>query len=124
GARASTALRSCALVRPGFPDSTSAASAAAWGAAAEVPKNGLKPGTPVVTPSADVMSGFARTMPPVEVRFAGVNGVPSGAKYIRRGPSEVKRSGSWEAVYTFGNGPIGFGGAAGGPADRQGAPPP
>ena len=35
-----------------------AAMAAAWGAAAEVPKNGLNPSTDVATPSAAVMSGF------------------------------------------------------------------
>ena len=39
--------------------------------------------------------------------------MPSGAKNIRRGPSAVKRSGSWETVKTSGNGPRGFGGSPG-----------
>jgi len=44
-----------------LPESTSAAIAAARGAAAEAPKNGAKPGTDVLTPSAAVISGFFRT---------------------------------------------------------------
>src|ERR1700730_16961699 len=42
----------CAGVRDGFADLIRAAIPAAWGAAAEVPKNGLKPDVRVVTPSA------------------------------------------------------------------------
>ena len=38
--------------------------AAAWGAAAEVPQNGMKPGVVVVTQSAAVMSGFWSVPPP------------------------------------------------------------
>lgn len=39
-------------------DRTRAAMAAACGAAADVPKNEVKPGTPVVTPSVAVKSTF------------------------------------------------------------------
>ncbi len=68
----------------GLPDRIRPAIAAAFGAAADVPKNGAKPGTDVVTPSAAVRSGFCRV---------SAKGVPSGAKNVLRGPSEVKRSG-------------------------------
>jgi hypothetical protein len=70
----------------------SAAIAAACGAAADVPKNGLKPGVAVITPSAAAISGFWRTSPPVEEKSPGVMGVPSGSKKTRRGPSELKVS--------------------------------
>lgn len=50
--------RSCACEKAGFTDLISAAIAPACGAAAEVPKNGLKPGAAVLTPSAAVISGF------------------------------------------------------------------
>ena len=75
-------------------DLTRAAIPAAWGAAAEVPKKGRKPGVLVKTPSAAVMSGFWRVVPPlVEKRsFPGVISVPSGLKKILRGPSELKVS--------------------------------
>ena len=56
-----------AVPAPGLPDSTSAAIAAACGAAADVPKNGAKQSIDVLTPSAAVMSGFCRTVPPVEL---------------------------------------------------------
>ena len=49
--------------------------AAAFGAEADVPKNGAKPGTDVVTPSAAVMSGFC---------LVSASGVPSGAKNVLR----------------------------------------
>ncbi len=54
-------LRICAEVKEGLNDFNSAATAAAWGAAADVPKNGLRPepgGKVVLTPSAAAMSGF------------------------------------------------------------------
>ena len=64
GARSSAvalnASRRSASVELGLPESTSAAMPAACGAAAEVPKNGSKSSTDVVTPSAAVMSGFCR----------------------------------------------------------------
>ena len=69
-----------------------------------MPKKRANPGTVVTTPSAAVISGFWRT--------CGA-GVPSAAKKIRRGPSDVKRSGSWLTVKTSGNGPRGFGGSPG-----------
>ena len=76
---ASNAVRtSSVLVSPGLPDSTSAAIAAACGAAADVPKNGAKSGTLVVTPSAAVMSGLRRSSPPVDVKLPGVFAVPLG----------------------------------------------
>src|SRR5258708_491464 len=86
--------RISAAVKDGFADFTSAAIAAACGAAAEVPKNGLgNPPTPVtLTPSAAVMSGFCSTWPPVEDTFPGVIGVPSAPKKMRRGPSELNVS--------------------------------
>src|SRR5262249_33684828 len=49
-------------VRLGFLCSMSAATAAVCGAAADVPKNGAKPGTAVVTPSKPAMSGFGRSL--------------------------------------------------------------
>ncbi len=60
--------------------------AAAWGAAAEVPKNGEKFSgdgdvteavSEVETPSAAVMSGFCRITPPVCKKLFAVIGVPS-----------------------------------------------
>jgi len=71
------AVRSCAAVIPGLADFSKAAMAAAWGAAAEVPQNGLNPGVEVITQSAAVMSGFWRTVPPVEEKLPGVMAVPS-----------------------------------------------
>ena len=61
----------------GANDFKSAAIAAACGAAAEVPKNGLNPETEVLTPSAAEMSGFCLNAPPVEETFPGVIVVPS-----------------------------------------------
>src|SRR4051812_4874409 len=61
------AVRSLAGVRPGITDLMSAATAPAWGAAAEVPKNGFSPeraGSVVVTPSAADRSGLTRLTPP------------------------------------------------------------
>src|SRR4051812_36881628 len=66
--------------------------AAAWGAAAEVPKKAPKPGTEVAAPSAAVRSGLFRTWPPVEEKFPGVRAVPFARKKNRRGPSELKVS--------------------------------
>ena len=47
--------------------------------------------------------------------------MPSAAKNIRRGPSEVKRSGSCAAVKTPGNGPVGFGGSPGSRSNGSGS---
>ena len=54
-------------------DFSSAAIAAACGAAAEVPKNvdGNVPAPVTLTPSAAVMSGFCRSSPPVDDTFRG-----------------------------------------------------
>jgi hypothetical protein len=57
-AEARRPLRSWAGVNVGTADFINAAIAAACGAAAEVPTNGAKPGTDVLTPSAAVRSGF------------------------------------------------------------------
>src|SRR5215813_639982 len=88
--------------------------AAACGAAAEVPKNGLgKPPTPVtVTPSAAVMSGFCSRVPPVAEKSPGVIGVLFALKKMRLGPSELNNSTVFVELKGFGNGPEGFGGAA------------
>src|SRR5215475_14720202 len=101
------AMRICAGVKDGFADLSKPAIAAACGAAAEVPKNGLgNPPTPVMeTPSAAVISGFWRRRPPVARKSPGVIGVPSAWKKTRRGPSELK-------VSTTFDGPKGFGKAA------------
>src|SRR5947199_5275706 len=90
----SSAARICAAVNAGFADLISAAIAAACGAAADVPKNGLgNPPTPDTdTPSAAVISGFDSTVPPVDEKFPGVRGVPSALKKNRRGPSELNVS--------------------------------
>ncbi len=69
---------SCA-VAAGFVSSSSAAMAAACGAAADVPQNVAKPGVSVVTQSAAAMSGLSRTSPPVASRFPGVMAVPSAS---------------------------------------------
>jgi hypothetical protein len=63
----SITLRSCAAEIVGTAPFTSAAIAPACGAAAEVPKNGLRPepgGSVVETPSAAARSGLLRTSPP------------------------------------------------------------
>jgi hypothetical protein len=71
----SAAFTSAAVTLPPV-DLTSAAIAAAWGAAADVPKKGLKPGAAQLTPSAAVTSGFWKTCPPVEEKLPGVIAVP------------------------------------------------
>ena len=72
------AVRICAFVSNGFELFRRAAMAPACGAAAEVPKNEIpKPPAPVTeTPSAAVMSGFWREMPPRWMKHSGVKGVP------------------------------------------------
>jgi hypothetical protein len=114
------ASRTPSVPASGLPERISAAIAAACGAAADVPKNGAKPGTPVLTPSAAVTSGFWRTMPPVELKSPGVNGVPSAAKNMRRGPSEVKRSGACASWKASGYGPAGSGGSPGSRSNGSG----
>src|SRR5580765_7806633 len=104
------ALRMSAWVNAGLEDLTSAATEAAEGAAADVPKNGFKPepaGKVVCTPSAPVISGLLRTVPPVDEKFPGVIGDPSALKKTRRGPSEVNNSTPLVALKGFGNGPVG-----------------
>ena len=73
-----SAVRICAGVNNEFADLIRPAIAPACGAAADVPKNGdANPPTPVTcTPSAAVMSGFCRTMPPVDDTSPGVYGAP------------------------------------------------
>jgi hypothetical protein len=70
-------VRICAGPSNGLADFTKAAIAAACGAAADVPGNGLNPGLDVVTRSAAAMSGFWRRIPPVDEKFPGVMGLPS-----------------------------------------------
>src|SRR6185295_12337440 len=97
----------CAGVRVGKADFNRPAIAAACGAAAEVPKKVVgKPPTPVTdTPSAAVMSGFWRKVPPVDEKLPGVIAVPFSRKKILRGPSELKVSETLAAVKGPGNGP-------------------
>ncbi len=99
--------RSSASVTVGTALFISAAIAAACGAAADVPPNGLNAGRDVVTPSAAVRSGFWRTTPPVFVRLPGVISLPSGFRMIRRGPSEVNVSLTLAGVNGPGKGPSG-----------------
>jgi hypothetical protein len=54
----------CALVRLGFADFSSAAIAAAWGAAAEVPQKGMNFGVVVTLQSPAAMSTFGNSVPP------------------------------------------------------------
>src|SRR4051794_2433843 len=72
----------------------SAAMAAACGEAADVPKNGLKPGVRVLTASAAAISGLINTVPPLVAnrKLPGVKAAPAALKNIRRGPSELKIS--------------------------------
>src|SRR5438034_1108072 len=72
-------VRICAGVSEESADLISAAMAAACGAAADVPENGVsKLPTPVTdTPSAAVMSGLSSTCPPVDDTSPGVIAVPS-----------------------------------------------
>src|SRR5678815_992968 len=88
-AEALSAARIPATVTDGFDCSISAAMAAAWGTAAEVPKNGLKDERPVVTPSAAAKSGLLSSRPPDVLKrtLPGVIAVPSGWKNRRRGPA-------------------------------------
>src|SRR5262244_896503 len=94
---------------PGRADNTSAAIAAACGAAADVPKNVVgKPPDPVTeTPSAAAMSGFSSVCPPVDERLPGVIAEPVEVKKIWRGPSELNGSTTFVALNGFGNGPAG-----------------
>ena len=86
--------RSCDRVTlPGPPAASSikAAMGAAWGAAADDPQKLEKPGVAVRTQVAAVQCRVSATVfPPVEEKFPGVMGVPSGSKKIRRGPSELE----------------------------------
>jgi len=50
-----------------------------------------------------------------------VSGVPSAPKKIRRGPSDVNRSGAWSAVNGFGNGPVGLSGSPGSRSNGSGS---
>jgi len=73
------ACRTAAVLGRGLHDNNRAAIAAACGAAADVPKNGLRcdvRGSVVETPFAPVRSGFITRRPPVDEKFPGVMGVP------------------------------------------------
>jgi hypothetical protein len=87
----SIALLTAEGVREGFADNTRAAMDAAVGAAAEVPQNGLKPGTADWPQSAAVKSTLASVVPPfvLKRKFPAVIAEPSGLKKILRGPSEL-----------------------------------
>ena len=67
----------CAGVKAGLAALINEAIAAACGAAADVPKNGLgnPPAPETDTPSAAVMSGFCKIVPPVDETSPGVIGV-------------------------------------------------
>ena len=69
-----------ALVAAGLAPLIRAAMAAAVGAAAEVPQNGMKPGVVVVPQSPAAMSTFCRVVPPLVAnsRLPGVMAVPFG----------------------------------------------
>ena len=73
-------LVTCERVREGLPDSTSAAMAAAVGAAAEVPQKGLNPGTADSPQSAAVKSTLGSVAPPfvLKRKLLGVIAVPFG----------------------------------------------
>jgi hypothetical protein len=103
------AVRICACVSDGFADFSRAAMAAACGAAADVPENVMpKPPAPVTdTRSAAVMSGFWRTVPPVDEKLPSVIAEPSALKKSLRGPSEEKVSTAFAALCGAGNGPEG-----------------
>ena len=70
---------SCDCVKPGFCDLKSAMIAAAFGAAADVPKNvvGKPPAPDTATPSAAVRSGLKSVSAPDSRKLPGVSGVPS-----------------------------------------------
>src|SRR6266487_2746562 len=83
------AFRIWALVYPGLTDLTSAATAAAWGAAADVPKNGRKPGVLDDAPRPIRAEDFRRIrgaaherlracLRAVPVRGRGADGVEAG----------------------------------------------
>src|SRR5207248_1578564 len=95
----------CDCVKAGFADFSRAAMAAACGAAAEVPENrvGKPPAPDTATPSAAVMSGFCKTVPPVDERLPGVIADPLPLKKTRRGPSELKVSRVLLELKTEGN---------------------
>src|SRR5436190_8210301 len=95
-----------AAVMARFLDFTRPAIAAACGAAAEVPKNEVNPGTLVLTPSAAVISGLASTKPPLEPTLPGVIAVPFPLKKRRRKPSELKVSTLWLAPNVVLHGPV------------------
>jgi hypothetical protein len=99
-----SAARICSGVKDGLADLINPEIAAACGAAAEVPKNGLgNPPAPVMeTPSAAVISGFWRTRPHVAEKSPGVIGVPSAWKKMRRGPSELNPSTTFDELKGFG----------------------
>ena len=71
----------------GRADFTSVATAAALGAAALVPKKGLKPGADVLTPSAPARLGFWRTC-------GLANRTPVRSNRRNAGPRELNDSGS------------------------------
>src|SRR5438309_2052029 len=95
----------CAGVKAGLAALIKAAMAAACGAAADVPKNGLgnPPAPETLTPSAAVISGFCNSRPPVDDRFPGVIAAPLPLKKIRRGPSELNVSTVLLELKTEGN---------------------
>ena len=80
-AEALRAVWICEAFSDGRADFTSAAIAAACGAAADVPQNGLlNPGVLEGVQSAAAKSGFCSNVPPLveKSRFPGVIGVPVG----------------------------------------------
>ena len=97
---ATSAARICVAVSAGLYAFNSAATAAACGAAADVPKKGANPGTEVDTPSDAVMTGYCWVRPPpVPIKkLFGVTAVPFGLKNLRAGPSEENNSVVWLAV--------------------------
>ena len=78
--------------------------AAAFGAAADVPKNcpGKSPAPVTNAPSPAVRSGFCNTAPPVDEKLPGVTAVPSPRKKTRRGPSELNVSITLAVLNGFG----------------------
>ena len=74
------AARTCARVSAGLLPLISAAMAAAVGAAAEVPQNGMKPGVEVDPQSAAAMSTLFSVVPPLvpNRKLPGVMAVPLG----------------------------------------------
>src|SRR3954462_8328791 len=101
-----SAFDTCVAVSARFFDCTSAAIAAACGAAADVPKNDVNAGTLVLTPSSAVISGLFRTVPPLEVKLPGVIGAPFARKNTRRKPSELNVSTLLDPTNVVVHGPI------------------